>query len=99
MTDLERAREIVNISSLTNRGLCSSVDIDAELYADGGDAIKTLSLTDDECRELAKETPVSYEEIKAVFGDKKERGLSLVHTERAGTAGYTINYTVGKQDN
>ena len=62
--DYVRAKEILNIASFTNRGIVSSIDIYAEIYNNG---TKPTSLTEDECKELAKETPFSYSEIKAVF--------------------------------
>lgn len=53
-----RAKEILNIASLTNRGIFSPVDI---------------SLTDQECQALGREPPYSYTEIKAVFFNPKKQ--------------------------
>jgi hypothetical protein len=72
-SDYDRAKEILSIASLTNRGIISSIGIYAEVYNNA--PTEAPSLTAKECEALSMVTQFSYTEIKAVFYAHKLGGM------------------------
>ena len=72
-TRMDFARMVVGYVGLSGRSLYSIIE---DLESLGNDSSShVFSLTDDECRELSKETIYSYEEIRKSFEVKNEESL------------------------